>query len=315
LLILKNLNPKTEHFMKTHLKIKFLLVFAFSFIVSVLFAQDTTSFKTYYDNGVAKYKAKDYAGAIADFDKAITKKSDVATNMAVAYFQRATCKRIGLKDYTGALTDYDEAIKNKNDNADYYNGRALTKFELKDTTGAIADYTTVIQLKPTAETAYFERARLKMQGKDYTGAIEDFKLATEKKTDYYEAYNLMGKAKYMSKDTLGALAAYNKAIELNPDFISAYNNRASLKFFQKDYEGAKADFTKLIELKPEGSAYYYRGRANIRLKIAAEKIADAEKAKTFGSEACVDFNKAKELGFAKADEMLTKYCKDQTPPK
>ena len=66
---------------------------------------------------------------------------------------------------------------------------------------------------------------------------------------------------------------------------------------KKDFEGAKSDYAKVIEIKPnDGLAYYPRGFVEIKMKLKVD--------------ACNDFNKAKELGFAKADEMITKYCKE-----
>ena len=96
------------------------MIFVCSTLFSAAFAQDTTSFKTYFDDGLAKYKSKDYTNAIANFDKAIDKKSDVATNMAVAYYYRALSKRYGTKDLQGALKDFNSAIENKSDNADFF---------------------------------------------------------------------------------------------------------------------------------------------------------------------------------------------------
>lgn len=69
---------------------KFMLFSFFVFIVVGVFAQDTTSFKTYYENGLAKYKSKDYTGAVSDFNNAINKNSDIPSNMAVAYYFQST---------------------------------------------------------------------------------------------------------------------------------------------------------------------------------------------------------------------------------
>ena len=55
---INNSNLKIWHTMKTKMMIKSLMVFAFSIMFSSLFAQDTTSFKTYYEDGITKYKAK-----------------------------------------------------------------------------------------------------------------------------------------------------------------------------------------------------------------------------------------------------------------
>ena len=60
-----------------------------------------------------------------------------------------------------------------------------------------------------------------------------------------------------------------------------------------DDENAIRDFTKSLELKPaQAKAYHYRGLAK---KYQADTLS-----------ACDDLKKAKELGFAKSEEELTK---------
>lgn len=71
--------------------------------------------------------------------------------------------------------------------------------------------------------------------------------------------------------------------------------RGNAKRLLYDYPGSIADFTKAIEIAPENAeAFHNRGLS---------KIESGEK-----ESGCQDLNKARELGFAKADETIKKYC-------
>ncbi|MEB3189670.1 MAG: caspase family protein [Snowella sp.] len=106
-------------------------------------------------SGVNKYNARDYQGAISDFNQAIKLKPDDA----IVYYNRGASKRKS-GDYQGAIADYSQAIKLKPDFAVAYNNRGFVKYNLKDYQGAIADYDQAIKIKP-----------------DYTDAYENKKLA------------------------------------------------------------------------------------------------------------------------------------------
>ena len=67
---------------------------------------DPQTAKAYYKRGNAKYDANDYAGAIADYNKAI----ELDPQDAYAYDNRGSAKYL-LNDYAGAMADYNKAIE------------------------------------------------------------------------------------------------------------------------------------------------------------------------------------------------------------
>ena len=78
--------------------------------------------------------------------------------------------------------------------------------------------------------------------------------------------------------------------------MGACNNRGILYGMQGEFQEALDDFNKTIELDPGYSnAWHNRGLSHYQLNQH--------------DLACEDWQKAKELGFAKAGEMLDRYCK------
>lgn len=86
-------------------------------------------------------------------------------------------------------------------------------------------------------------------------------------------------------DIEGAIYFLDKAIKIRPEKEDRYIIRGNLKSKTGDYEGALLDFSRTISLDPQNaSAYYQRGLANLSLGL--------------DTEAQIDFDKAKELGYA-----------------
>ena len=126
--------------MKKLLLLSALLIFACSF---------GQTKEEYFENAVDKYEAKDYYGAIRDFNKVIE------------------------------FGEYANAYKN----------RGFSKYYIKDYNGAISDYTKVIELELNASQgeittslnrelillAYSARCIAKYLAKDLSGACEDAK--------------------------------------------------------------------------------------------------------------------------------------------
>lgn len=72
---------------------------------------------------------------------------------AMAYNGRGGAKD-DLKDYAGAIADYDKAIELDPECAEAYNNRGLAKKDLKDYSGAMADYNKAIELFPQYTRVY-----------------------------------------------------------------------------------------------------------------------------------------------------------------
>ena len=211
----------------------------------------------YYTQGKIKYTAKNYEGAIANFDEAIHLEPD----FSIAYFNRGRAK-YNLGNYEGALIDLEKGVKLSPEYAAVYHLMGVISILLTNYKGAIT---------------YFDKS---------------IKLAPEDA----EPYNSRGTAKYKLGDYHGAIVDFDKAVEINPGDANVYYNRGNVKTFfgnseskrgnlvkaQRLYKEAITDFDKAIQIYPE-KAYYYHARG-----IAKEALGQKEAAQ-------VDFDKAKEL--------------------
>ena len=107
----------------------------------VIIAQDDNSAAAYVSRGNARYKVKDYQGAISNYNKAL----EIDPNYAKAYLNRGVA-RSNLKDYQGAISDYDKALKIDPNYADAYVNRGSALYMVGDKRKARGDWETAAQL-------------------------------------------------------------------------------------------------------------------------------------------------------------------------
>jgi tetratricopeptide (TPR) repeat protein len=156
------------------LPIKFILITVIAFTGTI-----TTNCQTaddYVASGTAKCSAKDYDGALVDFNKAIELKPDDAEVYAVAYQMRGFVEQV-KGEYDSALADYNKAIKLKPDWAQPYFNRGFIEEARKNLDGALTDFTKAIQLKPDYSDAYAARGIVREWKGDLAGALADFSKA------------------------------------------------------------------------------------------------------------------------------------------
>ena len=109
------------------------ILFTLALLISVVsFGQTATE---YFKSGYDKAAAKDYYGAISDYNKSI----EINPNNADAYYNRGISKS-DLKDYYGAISDYTKAIELDPNYASAYTNRGISKELIGDLTGACADW-------------------------------------------------------------------------------------------------------------------------------------------------------------------------------
>ena len=211
----------------------------------------------YFNSGYDKAQAKDFYGAISDYNKAI----EINPNYANVYYNRGISK-YNLKDFNGAISDFNKAIE-LNPNLDVaYNNRGISKSDLKDYYGAISDYTKAIEINPNYANAYNNRGLSKHNLKDFNGAISDYTKAIELNPNLADAYYSRGNSKSDLKDYYGAIADYTKAIELSPNYAQAYNSRSISKESLGDLNGACEDARKAIGLGDKTSVKWVSENCN-----------------------------------------------------
>ena len=192
---------------------------------------------TYSNRGIAKYKEKDYDGALADFEKTIS----LDPGFTLAYYRRGIIRNI-RGDRKGAMADFNRAIAYVPGFADAYYNRGLVEREMKDYPGALADFTRTIQLNAYHVDAWFNRGLVYIDTGDYQAAIQDYNTVISYSPDYVNAYNNRGIARLSLGDNLNAVRDFDKALSLFPQFSDAFYNRGLAKSNLGDTAGACADW-------------------------------------------------------------------------
>jgi tetratricopeptide (TPR) repeat protein len=161
---------------------------------------------------------------------------------APIYYFIARFKAEKMKDFAGALADYDRVIKSNDYNHLIYQQRAEVKAQLKDLNGALADYNFAVNMENSSVSSYNTvqtiqnrqviRAKFKVNYlKDLTGALVDYDLAVKEEPNgetYYERGMFM--ATYR-QDRAAAKADFQKAIELLNKL--EYKDEADLELLKK----------------------------------------------------------------------------------
>jgi tetratricopeptide (TPR) repeat protein len=171
---------------------------------------------------------------------------------AEEYFNRALEKQ-EAKDYDGAITDYNNAIELNPKLSEAYNNRGTAHADKGNLDGAITDYNNAIELNPKFGEAYNNRGTTHADKGNLDGAITDYNNAIELNPMYAKAYYNRGITFYLKNNFDAAFADFDKAIELNPKLGEAYNNRGVVYLTLKNFTAARSDFNKTLKLNFDNS--------------------------------------------------------------
>lgn len=100
-------------------------------------------------------------------------------------------KKFEAKDYAGALEDYSKAIE-KEENPSIYSERAVVLYYLKRKEDSLKDMNYAAQLEPENPYRYSSRAYIKDSMGDIEGAIEDYERAIALDPEDAIAHNNLG---------------------------------------------------------------------------------------------------------------------------
>jgi tetratricopeptide (TPR) repeat protein len=146
-----------------------------------------------------------------------------------------------------------------------------------------------------AESLYND-AMKKAESGDIEGAILLLDKSIELKNDEYVAWYNRGICKFLLGYHEGALLDFEQTLVLYPEYKKGYISRGNAKKRLTDYRGAINDYTHVISTDPKYTdGYYNRGLVYEMLGLR--------------DSACVDFQKALDLGLQKASKKTEK-CND-----
>ncbi|MEH2160263.1 MAG: tetratricopeptide repeat protein [Nostoc sp.] len=211
--------------------------------------------KQLYQEGVNKYKAGNYEGAVEDLNQVI----ELDPKNALAYNKRGDAYyRLG--DYEQAQADSSQAIVLNPEDGNAYFDRGFAFSELGKYKEAIADYTQAIKLNSQDAYAYYGRGLARVQAKDNKGAIGDFSKAIALQPQYTEAYLQRGILRRRLRQRLEAIEDFDKVIKINPSDAKAYYQRGLTQSLNKQKDAALKDYTEAININPKYiEAYLNRG--------------------------------------------------------
>ncbi len=252
-------------------------------------AQNANDAEAHYGLGVSLYESdpKDLAGAISEFDMAISLRPQFAeayNGRGLAYraqgnltaaekdFRKAIEQRADFraallnladvraaqKEWADALTYYQKRTALQPDVALAWEGSGLARFKMNDFDGAAADYTKAIGLRADSVNAFLGRGDCYAKQGKWTEARADYDKALE---------NYNASAAYGGKEKNGATLA------------GILLDRGVARFQLGDKYGARADYQKAVRLNPKnGTGYYDLGYVSLMENHLGAALADSNKA-------------------------------------
>jgi tetratricopeptide (TPR) repeat protein len=227
---------------------------------------DFENMKKFFDSGMAKQTAKDYVGAIADFNEAVkldAEQKAIWGNLALALYNKgvtsynesikgdASKKDVAKQDFTDAISATDKAL-------------ALVEKDMADPTKAPAakkEKTVYLKIKGDSGNLLATKLMVAEQSepafKAYTDAAGLAETPAEKISFQVKAANVYREA-FKNEE---AAAAYKAIIEADPDNIEAYYGlglvysateptwQESANNFQKFIDRAPATDGRVVEAK------------------------------------------------------------------
>ena len=133
--------------------------------------------------------------------------------MTQEYYQQGLAKA-KAGDARGAIADFELASIATPEWAEIYYRRGLAYFDLGEILTAVGDYTQALALEPQHRDCYYARALARLMLKNFPGAMEDVDRAILSGRDYAPAYQLKGLVSKKLAQYPQAIAAYKTAANL-----------------------------------------------------------------------------------------------------
>ena len=199
------------------------------------------------------------------------------------------------------LEEASEELKNKHDyyklknDKGFHFRRGQVLYTIKNWSDGIKEFDTVLMLDPEFAEAYLKRGNGKLELKDFKGALVDLETAVNYRPNDSIAFLNLALVRFQLGDMEGCIEANDEAIRLSPRNQKPFFNRGIAYAQLKRFDKAIEDFSSAIMLQPTNhEGYFNRGLA---LYFSGDVKAG-----------CRDWDKAYELGSAKAGRVIGKYC-------
>jgi tetratricopeptide (TPR) repeat protein len=195
-----------------------------------------------------------------------------------------------------AVKLYTKALRYDKENAILFFNRGAAMVFLAEYKDALSDLNTAIKIQPDSAEMYYYKGFCLAELFKYNGAINAYDKAISLKPDYAAAIYNRGAAKGELNRYTEGMADFKVALEKDPELVDGQINLALSHLGMKEYEEAIKGFNQVITARDNnlGKAYFYRGEAKYELGKKEE--------------ACIDYNKALNLGYQTADINIKNLC-------
>lgn len=200
------------------------------------------------------------------------------------------------KEYKNAAKEYSKASEIKRKNLTYKEKAANAYYLNGNYKTALRIYTEIYEKETFRTELLMPLSELHFHLKNIDEAVTYLK----KYITYYpkaaEAHYLLGKINTEKGNDLSALEQYNKCLSYDKTKYIYFVERADILAKLDQSDAAVYDYSMALDLEPTNGEIYYK-RALVYLK------------EHYYNEACLDFQKAKELNYHKSNDYIIKFCK------
>ncbi len=162
-----------------------------------------------------------------------------------------------MKNYAAAVADFDKAIQLNPREASYYFERGRSNYSLPNAAAvAVKDYSKALELEPEWRIAFYNRGLANFVLEDWAASVKDFDKAITMDPTDPKAYEFRGRSLSNLERYDEAIADLTKTIELRPESSNAYYYRAIAYVESGQYEKGMIDYDKTLELAPTFNAIY-----------------------------------------------------------
>jgi tetratricopeptide (TPR) repeat protein len=291
-------------------------------------ADSLSSPLAWYNHGVSKLEAHDYAASIPYFDKAL----NLDPMYVDAYYARGGVE-MQLKQYWECIHDMDKALAIDPKASKCYLLRGDSRFRMLNDIPVYANDSGII-MTMRIDSACNDMYMAEQLGEKNAGVyIEEYcnrakkhtyssKLlptsseAGEIPTDSVSsplAWFTHGMAKMNKDDYVAAIPFFNKALELDPKYVDAHFALGNIALISKQYHRCFREMNTAIAAdSTDAKCYLLRGAGRLAM-IEDDRGGDkfsVEEKKAQTDSACRDLHTAEDLGDFRATEYIEHYCLD-----
>ena len=180
------------------------------------------------------------------------------------------------KDYKGALLDFEKAIEYNSLNGKAYRSKGDVEQELNLYRKAVESYTKALEINKTDTLSYKGRANSQRMSDSYQESLGDYDIALKWDPNDPIVHFGRGSVRYKLGNYEGAITDFNFSISKLPKASIFYLKRSLAYVENSQYSEAKKDLKKYLQLggKEEG-VFYYLGLSNAYLGDFDPSLADS----------------------------------------